>query len=377
MIGRASRLRSFALGLGALGLLSAAAPGTARAQAAPTGPGAPAAAAPVAPYAEPSSYGAPPAAPPWATGTGPSGSAGAWGAWPSEPALPPVVSLPAEPTIDPALPGGGILMASGVVAMVPGLIAFVIGNEEKCSPSWPASSAGNCPLKEDFKTKQIGLTALVGGTTATVLGVAALAVSVDPDDFPATNVPMATSGMVLTGFGTAAVVAGAASWIVMVDKDSNGHQLLGGGVLAPFGVVALALGVPLWIEGAESPTIDSSAGGSATAPWHPGELVYRSPPMMAAGIVLLTTAVAGAALTVGLGYASTKTRHNDGLPEALASIYTGNATGVLLGAGAVLLGYGAAKVSPDEASARTEPRQRLSVPHVGIGPGSAELDWRF
>jgi hypothetical protein len=378
LIDRASRLRSFALGFLTLGLLSSARPTPVCAQPAAVPPAAPAAAPPIAPEAQPGSYGAPPAAPPWAPGLGPSGTLGPSGGWLSQPALPPTVALPPEPTMDPAVPGGAVLIASGVVAMVPGLIAFVVGNKETetCPGYWPPT-AGACPTKEDFKTKQIGLTAFVGGTTSAVLGVAALAVSHDPDEFPASNVPMATSGLVLTGFGAASIVAGTASWIALVDKNSKGDQMMGGGVLAPFGVVALALGIPLWIEGAEPPTLDAPVGASPGAPWRPDELVYRSPPMMAAGIVLLVTGVAGAGLTVGLGYASTKTHHDDGLPEALASIYAGNASGVLLAAGGLLLGFGAAKVSPDEASARAEPRQQLSAPRVSIGPGSAQLDWRF
>jgi hypothetical protein len=283
------------------------------------------------------------------------------------------------------VPGGAILIAAGAAALVPGIIAFALGDAQRddCGPYWRPED-GPCPTTDDVKAKQIGLSLFTGGLASAVVGVAALASCADSDAFPASNVPMATSGMVLTGLGAATIVAGTVSWIALSGQGAGSEhgkdgRLAGGGVLGPIGVVALGLGLPLWIMGAHPLDSDTPEGPGPAGSLPPGQIADRNPPMIAAGIALLATALAGGGAAAALaGIASTSSGHGGGSStEGFAAVYSTLAAGVLATAGVTLVARGLAQVPPDEVTVHKEPRERMFAATLSVGPASASVGGRF
>jgi hypothetical protein len=269
------------------------------------------------------------------------------------------------------------MLIAGLGAIVPGIATFVGASKEDCTTL--ASGTEICHAsKGAFVGQQVGISLISAGSTGLLFGIPAWAASTDPAPFPADNVGMGASGMVFTGIGAAFVVAGTASWIALTDKHAHEEQMMGGGVIGSMGVGLLALGLPLWIEGSEAPHGDEQHVGPALV-WAPRDFVYRSPAMMAGGIGLIVTGAAGVVSTGVLG-AMQNDYHSggsSGMPPAMAACYTGVATAVLLGAGIPLVIYGAAKVPPNEASAKARPKGLPPAPRVRIGAGAADLSWTF
>jgi hypothetical protein len=169
-------------------------------------------------------------------------------------------------------------------------------------------------------------------------------------------------------------VAGATSWIAEIAEDSVEGTLLGGAAVAPFGVAALALGLPLWILGSQPPEPEESPDGMPPGPYVPDHLVYRSPPMIAGGAILLAAAAGGVVSSAVIVNALLHDHHDEVVP---AVGYTLVGTIMLATGGIALVAYGAEKVAPAEASARNERERRPVAPTLRLGPGAALLQGEF
>jgi hypothetical protein len=284
-----------------------------------------------------------------------------------------------------AMPAGVTLLVTGVATLVPGFVFFAIGDKEQdapwCTPGSP--QWGNCPQKEEFVAKQLGSTLIAGGTASILLGVSTWATSAVADARPASNLPMETAGMVLTGFGSSALVAGTASSWLLADSDAGKDDMPAGMIIAAGGLAVLAVGLPLWLVAGSSDDESSDTQSSGADQANSTQLVYRSPAMMAGGITLLAMGVTGAvgAAVLGLTAGSHKAEYEgDDMQGQLtvAAGFTVPAAAMLITAGGLLVGIGAAKVPPTVAApAKAGGVKRDLAPAVRLGPGAGSLSWRF
>jgi hypothetical protein len=289
-------------------------------------------------------------------------------------------SAPPATSPNPNDAGAATLLAAGGAAVISGIIAFAIGDKDRdeCQivghGSVPGSAWKSCVKQDDFVAKQAGMSVLAAGVTSTLLGGVILGQSHESEPPAGSNEAMATSGLVLAGLGAATLVGGATSWLMIGASHADMAKVVGGAVAAPFSVISLAIGIPLWIDGAASP----AAPRSLEEP--PAEFVHRSEPMMGAGIVLLVVGVGGVGLTLGTSIASAKAAGSSakgGDLYAPSAVYSACAAAALIATGAGLLHYGSAEVPADEASAEVERSAPLWLPNMSVGPGAAELRWRF
>jgi hypothetical protein len=297
-------------------------------------------------------------------------------------------SAPQAASFEPALLGGQALLGAGLSGLIAGAVAFGVGDMERasCGYRWYMGAEGEpCPQsQDDFPTKQAGAGILFAGAASSVFAVASLIAGALDGPHGADGVAQATSGLVLTGLGAASVVGGAASWVAMLDHYSNNNYAAGGAVAAGIGVLAMAVGVPLWIDAAEPPMAAPPAervGAPATG----DERVKRSPPMIAAGVVLLALGTAGGGSSIYFAITarspdvltSTEWRGHAVAPQPLIATYTGCAATLFAIAGTALVAWGATDVQPNEAPASSRSPLRFGPPEVSIGPAAAELRWRF
>ncbi len=312
--------------------------------------------------------------------------------------------LPPAPETDPLLPTGITLSALSAAGLLAGAGMIGASHADDSSDGHQYCDEHGCSSASARSLKAGGIAMMAGSAALAAVSVPVWGSAASGEPQRRYSDAMATTGVVLTSTGLAATTASLAA-------SAYGASDLGEatGVMMPYGLLAMAVGIPLWVAGdadAEEPARvrppeeqsqrgeqrgpqGSRRDGLATAEPNDrlpeGVWVDHDRTMKHWGMGLTIggcTLIAGGGIAMGAMFADQDPDEDMGGLAALVVGVPIMSTGLLLtAAGIPLWAVGASDelVSPDDPRAiekRQEESQSL-MPEVQIGLGSGSLKWTF